>query len=162
MNPAKYTCIGLCALFCTAGQAWAELDSAISLHQGFDLRVKASLSRTVAPTPLPIVFIGPGKAKATPQGVTLKFDVLTPNGQRGKAVIRWRNPLEYHPDRPHFAGRGVARVRLPHANFRFRLGVKGTIIRCDDGELLIHGRFSSAACSVDGAKLVGKFVGKEH
>ena len=147
-------------LMVAAGPALADSHSADSLVHRFDLKAKAVLSRAHAPTPHPIVFVGPGKAKADRHGVTVEFEVLNARGQRGTATFRWAN-LPYRPEKPRFAGRGRAKIRLPNAEFGFAVVARGAIRRAHNGDLMIHCRFKSVRSSDDGAKLTGCFVGIE-
>ena len=156
--------IGLAALVSVGGSTRADDDTANALVHHFPLRVRAVLARATAPTPTPhpIRFNGPGRATATPHGVKLVFDVLDRHGCHGEAHVRWDNPLEYRPERPHFVGKGVAEVRLPHHQFEFRIWTKGTIIRAQTGDLILAGRFRSIEPSVDGARFYGHYVGIEQ
>ena len=155
--------IGLAAMISVAGSTWASDDTASVRAHRFPLRVKAVLTPAITDTPEPLKFIGPGRAMSTPNGVTLVFDVLDTRGRRGQARFRWDNPLRYRPDRPHFAGRGVAKVRLPHRQFQFRMMTKGTIIRSvRTGKLIITGRFKSIASSADRTRFYGKYIGIER
>ena len=155
MQRKKIAIIALLAIVtATAGYGWAQ----VALVNHFRLKTRAVLTRAGAPTPAPIVFVGPGKAKADPNGVTIEFDVLTRRNGRGKASIRLNNPLNY-TTRPNFRGRGAAWVRLPNRRFAFRILIKGTIKRTATGELLMHGKYTSVSSTVAGAKFEGRFGG---
>ena len=154
--------VALLAIAAIDTDSWARSSSIDVAPHKFKLRVQATLRRNISPTPLPIRFTGPGRAVACRSGVRVWFDVLTADGQHGKAVVFWNNPLSYRPFAPLFAGRGKAVVFLPHAQFSFRLGIRGAISRTRDGRLIIHARFRSRQGEDTDAKFNGHFVGIER
>lgn len=179
MRRSKLLLIGILA-FVTANGSTAYVmakpteASILPRHQDFSLRVKASLHRpnckgptAVSATagcdrsPAPIIFLGPGKARATHKDVSVKFDVLTSRGERGKAVVRLRNPMRYCRGR-NFHGHGVAIVHLPNQRLKFRVRVSGTMKRTSRGTSIMIGRFGSVSSSSKGAKLRGKFSGSSR
>jgi len=163
MKPAKIVCLALLTVAATSLTASAKPDVVESPQQFFKLRVKAALTRiitpadspTVVPVPVPITFVGQGKAKTDARGVTISFAVLDANGQRGTAKIRVKNPLPYRRGRT-FAGHGAAKVEIGNSNYSFRLRIKGKIKRRDDGRLVLHGKFASH----DGRRCRARFSGR--
>ncbi len=174
MKTTKTTIIALLTIVtATASYGWAQTVAPaptpvpVPVSHKFKLKTKAVLSIPGSPTISPLIFVGPGKAKADAHGVTIEFDVLHLRHGRGKAKIRLNNPLGYTGTRRNFSGRGIAKVRLVNRSFRFRIAIKGLIKRTADGRLLIHGKYRSVHPTVSStssptrrcAKLKGRFSG---
>ena len=143
--------IGILAVATAGGLVWANPTPVDSL---VDLRRKNCAGPPV------IKFVGPGKAVATRDGVTVTFRVLVGENRHGKAEVHWRNPLQYRRHEPRFAGFGRARIRLVDDELRFGMKIRGSIKRTDSGDLIIYARFGSIRSSVDDAKFNGRFFGK--
>lgn len=172
MKPTKIICLALLAVAASSLTASAK-PTVVCPTSYFKLKVKAALTRVITPAdspvavakrcpvPIPITFIGQGKAKSDRQGVTIKFAVLDAKGQRGEATIRVNNPVKYRRGHRNFAGRAAAKVRVGNSSFAFGLALKGVIKRTDDGRLLMHGKFASRRSSVHGSRFAGRFGGVE-